>query len=471
MSPIEAFLRSLLSLLLWRRPRFAPPALGPGYFLIAAALCFVEGIVSSSIATDTPREFSIAGGKGIAAFVIGAFVLVYLITHLLRRPALLWPLATYSLTLFALINLFGDLVWALTRDSTWIDVVKLFWAVVLGMAFWLYFALNAWFDWYGRAHPWPARLFLGGGLIVALFVLPFMGFNGDFYQTTYDEDDYDYTPDYDSELLMSEQFSRVDAALAKLRAQTPGQIDLYVLTFGGDGAEDVFRNETFHAARLFGERFGAEGRVLSLINNAQTLDSYPLATRSNLRRALLGLGKIIDRDEDLVVIVLSSHGSKDPEIYVAQDYLPLNNVAPGDVAEAISDAGIRYRGVIISACYAGGFIPALRNDAAAVLTAARADRTSFGCGADSDITYFGRALFVEALNASADLDEAFAKTREAIAQREREEKKTPSEPQAAIGAGFDAQWRAYIQANPPGEPVAFAIDDGSAKTTAASKTR
>jgi hypothetical protein len=343
--------------------------------------------------------------------------------------------------------------------------------IVLGILIWLYLSLNTWFDWYGRAHAWPTRLFLGGGLIVAMFAMPLLGFYGDYYSTIDDEDDYDFTPDYDSELLLSEQFERVDMAMAKLRAQTPGKIDLYVLTFGGDGAEDVFRNETFHAARLFAERFGAKGRVLSLINNAGTLDSYPLATRSNLRRALLGLGKIIDRDEDLVLIVLSSHGSEDPEIYVAQDYLPLNNLAPGDVAQAIGDAGIRYRGVIISACYSGGFIPALRNDAAAVLTAARADRTSFGCGADSDITYFGRALFVDAFNAGTDLDEVFSKAREAIAQREREEKKTPSEPQAAIGAGFDAQWRAYVKASPPGEPVAFEIDDGSAKTTAASKTR
>ena len=53
--------------------------------------------------------------------------------------------------------------------------------------------------------------------------------------------------------------------------------------------------------------------------------------------------------------------------------------------------------IVISACYSGGFIDALKDERTLVMTAARADRTSFGCSDDSDFTYFGRALFAEAL--------------------------------------------------------------------------
>ena len=42
-----------------------------------------------------------------------------------------------------------------------------------------------------------------------------------------------------------------------------------------------------------------------------------------------------------------------------------------------------------------------------VITAARADRTSFGCADENDFTYFGRAFFNEALPASGSFFEAF----------------------------------------------------------------
>ncbi len=78
--------------------------------------------------------------------------------------------------------------------------------------------------------------------------------------------------------------------------------------------------------------------------------------------------------------------------------------------------------LVISACYSGGFIDALRDDSTLVLTSARTDRTSFGCGADSDITYFGKAFLVDALNKTDSLIDAFAMARTTIAQWERDDR-------------------------------------------------
>jgi hypothetical protein len=86
-----------------------------------------------------------------------------------------------------------------------------------------------------------------------------------------------------------------------------------------------------------------------------------------------------------------------------------------------------------------------------VLTAARADRSSFGCGSDSDITYFGKAWLVNALNRTPDFIDAFKQASGEIARWEARDKLTPSEPQIDVGSGIAAQlalWRRGITAGP-----------------------
>ncbi|MFX5684818.1 C13 family peptidase, partial [Acinetobacter baumannii] len=68
--------------------------------------------------------------------------------------------------------------------------------------------------------------------------------------------------------------------------------------------------------------------------------------------------------------------------------------------------GIKRRVVILSACFAGVFVPVLASDDTAVLTAASSDRTSFGCQADADWTFFGDALVNHALRKAQPLDAA-----------------------------------------------------------------
>ena len=140
-----------------------------------------------------------------------------------------------------------------------------------------------------------------------------------------------------------------------------------------------------------------ESRALSLINDQRDLDGAPLASVSGLRYALRGLARRMNLDRDVLFLVISSHGATDPAIAVSNSDLPLNDMTDEDLADALSDAGIKWRVIIISACYAGGFIDALKNPRTIVITAAAADRTSFGCSNDRDLTYFGEAFFRDAL--------------------------------------------------------------------------
>ena len=214
--------------------------------------------------------------------------------------------------------------------------------------------------------------------------------------------------DFDAEDVMYRQPALLDAAIARLVPQRPGIVDLYAITFAGDGAERVFRNEAEYAATLFAQRFDAEGRTLVLANSADSLDATPLATWTALHRALQAMAGIMDPDEDVLLLYLTTHGSEEHELLVALDPLPLNQILPVDVADALrTSPSIRWKVLIVNACYSGGFVDALHDDSTMVITSARPDRTSFGCGVESDITYFGQAFLVEALNRTTSLPDAF----------------------------------------------------------------
>ncbi len=176
----------------------------------------------------------------------------------------------------------------------------------------------------------------------------------------------------------------------------------------------MFRNEAEYVEKLFSERFGAAGHVLTLINNPATLDKRPIANLSNIELAIDGIGKKMDPAQDVLMIFITTHGSREHELYVSMDPLPLDQIVPGDLANAFADSAIKHRVFVISACYSGGFIDALKNENSMVVTAARSDRASFGCGTQSAITDFGRAFFVDGLNQTASFAEAFAVARKEI---------------------------------------------------------
>lgn len=75
--------------------------------------------------------------------------------------------------------------------------------------------------------------------------------------------------------------------------------------------------------------------------------------------------------------------------------LELNQIDPKWLKDALDKSGIRWKVIVISACYSGSFIPALQDDNTLIITASAADRTSFGCENEADYTYFGRAFLIK----------------------------------------------------------------------------
>ncbi|MDH5834190.1 C13 family peptidase [Luteimonas kalidii] len=245
----------------------------------------------------------------------------------------------------------------------------------------------------------------------------------------------------------------IDARLARMPAQRPGQLDLFALAFAGDGHEDVFRNEAAYFETLATARYGAAGRTLALVNHPDSLDRTPrpLATLGNLQHALDGIAARMDPDEDLLLLFLTSHGGRDHALTVSQPDRFDTTLSPVQLRDALDAAGIRHRLLIVSACFSGGFIPELAAPDTLIITAARHDRPSFGCGDTASATYFGRALLVEGLNRDGGLVDAFGYARRQVARREVMEGHEASFPQINVGERIRARldaWEAALVRGP-----------------------
>jgi hypothetical protein len=249
-------------------------------------------------------------------------------------------------------------------------------------------------------------------------------------------------PALDAEGILHAQPARLAAALEALAAERPGATDLYAVSFGADSTQDVFRKESGYVRELFDRRFGMESRSLLLVNHRSTLDTLPLASRSNLGDALVGIGRRIDRSEDVVLVYLTGHGTRRHDLAVRFPGLPLGRFGPEELDSMLDDAGIINRVVIVSACYSGGFVERLADPDTLVISSSSADRTSFGCSDDADLTYFARAYFEQGLETGDDLVSVFDEAKARIAERETERKLTPSLPQIAVGRRIAKRLRA-----------------------------
>jgi hypothetical protein len=258
-----------------------------------------------------------------------------------------------------------------------------------------------------------------------------------------EEADSDLAP-ADAESLLFDQRQAIDEAVDRMAENMGPKPAIFFVGFAGVSSQRVFAQEIKLAAQVVGNRFDAAERELLLINDRRDFDTYPLATLSGLQYALSAVAQKMDPDRDILFLALSSHGSPDPLLAVSNAGLPLAQLSAEDLQSALRDSGIKRRIIVISACYAGGFVPPLENPDTIVIAAAAADRTSFGCSDDRDLTYFGEAFYRDALPGATTLEDAFARAKSAIAAREKKEHEIPSDPQAFFGSDL----RAVLEQSP-----------------------
>jgi hypothetical protein len=171
-----------------------------------------------------------------------------------------------------------------------------------------------------------------------------------------------YEPDTDEESsaeddaaleqLLFEQGSRIDAEVARMHGGEPGRASNYFVGFAGYGSQRVFAEEIGTAARAVGTKFSTTKRSLLLVNDRRDDEKYPLATVSALRHALLALGARMNKDEDVLFLGLSSHGSEDATVSVSNEStMYWRDLGAGELRAMLDESGIRWRVIVISACY------------------------------------------------------------------------------------------------------------------------
>lgn len=230
----------------------------------------------------------------------------------------------------------------------------------------------------------------------------------------------------------------LDKALAAVPASTPA-VELFSLVVGGDGKQSVFLREADYVNNLLASRFGAVGQV-TLVNHRDHMIDRPLATRESITRAIQALAQR-SGPEDLVFIYLTSHGTAEHELVLDQPRLELADLPADELASALAPLKNRDKVIVISSCYSGGFIPALKDERTLIMTASRADRVSFGCSEEADFTYFGDALFAKALVETDDLQHAFNEAQAFVAEREIADNYEASEPQIWAPKGVITHWQ------------------------------
>jgi hypothetical protein len=142
-----------------------------------------------------------------------------------------------------------------------------------------------------------------------------------------------------------------------------------------------------------------------------------------------GMAEIAGRTSGGCLLYLTSHGSPEGVIFGREGVL-----APRVLGRLLDETcGGRPTVAFISACFSGVFVPALAGPNRLVVTAARRDRTSFGCGED-DVYPFFDGCVLENMPRSADFLALGRAVRTCVGRREAELRLAPaSEPQISVG--------------------------------------
>ena len=193
----------------------------------------------------------------------------------------------------------------------------------------------------------------------------------------------------------------------------------HALLVAGDNSSPAFAN----GVDTLRDRLSALGvrdiRVLSAGDPARPSSSI------NVRNALTALGG------DACLVFVTSHG-EERGVFLRADRRMLG---PAVFNQALTEGcGSAPTVVVVSACHSGTFInDQTRRPNRIIMTAAAVDRTSFGCGADDDYTYYDQCL-LQTLDGVATWRELALGTRSCVETLERRlGVRQESRPQIFVG--------------------------------------
>jgi hypothetical protein len=171
-----------------------------------------------------------------------------------------------------------------------------------------------------------------------------------------------------------------------------------------------------------------------------------VAAPTTAHDVVTGVAEAASRAPRGCLLYFTSHGG--PQAMV---FGPDSRLTPTAMASLVrSWCQDRPTVVIVSACFSGIFVDALAGPNRMVMTAARRDRSSFGCSEDATYPYFD-ACVIQSLPTATDLIALSNAVRACVKTREEAEGLAPgSEPQVSIGANMQLLLPTLRFSRPPG---------------------
>ena len=252
--------------------------------------------------------------------------------------------------------------------------------------------------------------------------------------------------------IHAEDERRLNHALATLQPQRPGIVDAYVVVAALD-ADPVFGREAREAGRVLARRFDAQGRTLILADDEGSDRASAPATPEHLAGSLARIASLMNREEDVLVLYTTSHGSPDEGLNFRDPARGEAVIAPAQLAAMLDQPGFKNRLIILQACFSGQFVPALEAPRTVVATASSSMKSSFGCDSGNDWTFFGYALINQAMRQPDTFVRQFRRAFVTVLGWEQRLGVEPSSPQISVG-NETAGWLAALDAREPKTPSA-----------------
>ena len=386
--------------------------------------------------------------QGLVSYALWPFIALIVGIFLSQRvnnprlmlvPALLWlVLDTHIALLQSLIQYLGmiDLLPYFTYDYLPIVFMVLFVWQSLAVV-WVFSRELKW--------PWWERALIVAATLFTLVVWQMSVKSQPIWKVE------DVPPSFSEEAFYA-QPRVLQKALDSIEFGEFAQSHWYYLGVAGASYQDVFMSEVERIKEQFDTRFGTFSRSMVLVNNPMSRNVLPIASRTSIELALRRIGQQMNRESDVLFLYMASHGLPN-QFEIENAPLDLKQVDPKWLKDTLDKSGIRWRVIVISACYSGSFISALQDENTLVITASAADRASFGCSNEADYTYFGRAFFDQAMREQSSMFDAFNQAKSTVAKWEIAQGVEPSEPQWSIGKNMELmlpqlEQRLFPQVNP-----------------------
>ena len=414
----------------WVKPTFIQ-------FALFAILALGSNVLFSWLAAENGSVFN---EQGLVSYLIWPMIILLSGIILARRvgnqalvfvPVILWLVAdTLSALLQSLVQFFGSYGWLPSWGYSFLPIL------FLVLFLWQTLAL-LWIFFRRLRISWWERVIVLVGAVALLTIWQRNVADQPIFKQIPVEPVLEEAALYEQPRLLREALERIDPSI-------PGKSDWYFMGVAGFSGQDVFRSEINKVRELFDVRFGTSGHSLALINNNYTWLDEPIATKTSILRGLKTIGQQMNADEDVLFLTLSSHGDENI-IQLANPPLAMDNLDAAWLREALDASGIRWRVIVVSACYSGSFIDELASPTTVIITASAADKMSFGCTNSAEMTYFGQAFFAESLRENTSFSDAFKDAAYRVQERELYMGFEPSEPQMVIGSLMETALPAFEQ--------------------------